>query len=244
MHEYLSEDSDREISNETKGGGRTLVVFADNKRDVENSMVYAIVKNDDMMRVDVVFRGSSTRYDWKKNIKMILVSRVGFLVLAMCLQESVIDCNCVSTKTCIHAPLVLILFSKRKVKNPVKEQNVTLPMIDVHSGFAQILLGKGNTNGKQTMEEIMKSAPMGEILTNVISHMNNGYRYIVSSLHCVKTFRSSAYSKRHVSAVSFFPLFRLFVTGHSLGGRNSLEFFSSVSVEHFSLTDAFHTFFS
>ena len=76
MDEYLSDISDRHISKETKKAGRTLEVFADTPFHVDRSMVYAILKSEEKMRVEVIFRGSSTGYDWSKNIRVRLVRNI------------------------------------------------------------------------------------------------------------------------------------------------------------------------
>jgi hypothetical protein len=48
----------------------------------------------------------------------------------------------------------------------VKAQNATLPMIEVHDGFAEVLLGNGT-----------QRPPMEEIFDEAILRMENGYRY-------------------------------------------------------------------
>lgn len=79
MDEYLSDTRDRNITKQTKKKGRTLRVFADTPWHVKNSMVYAILDSEDLMRVEVIFRGSSSGFDWRKNVRIAMVG--AFFVL-------------------------------------------------------------------------------------------------------------------------------------------------------------------
>ena len=71
MEIYLSHDGDKAITDNMKKGGRIVHVVADSVWHIENSMVYTIIENPAKQRIEVVFRGSSSRFDWKQNIKTI-----------------------------------------------------------------------------------------------------------------------------------------------------------------------------
>ena len=72
---FFSSFNDKQISDETKKGGRRLHVVADDENSVKSSRVHAIVVNPNKKRVDVVFRGTTNVTpknawcDWSTNLK-------------------------------------------------------------------------------------------------------------------------------------------------------------------------------